>query len=97
MKKMKKWSQEKTDELKSQKCKKPRVFFYLFIIFFYFYFLIIFFHFSVLCSDSLDFAKCSLLFPNFLVENAAQHKKSMKKTKKMMRNEKKWWKIDNLW
>ena len=56
--------------------------------FFIFYFcFIIFFHFSVLCSESLDFAKCSSIFPNFLVENAAKHKKSMKKTKNMMRNE----------
>ena len=72
---MKKWSQEKTDGLKSKKCKKPR-FFYLFFIF-----LSCFFHFSVRCSDSLDFAKCSSLFPNFLVENAAKHRKSMEKNK----------------
>ena len=65
------------------------LFFHLFFILFIYFFFIIFFHFSVLFSDSLDFAKCSSLFPNFLVENAAKHKKSMKKTKKMMRNEKK--------
>ena len=75
---MKKWSQEKTDELKSQKCKKPRVCF----IFFYH-----FFHFFVLCSESLDFAKCSSFFPNFLVENAAKHRKSMNKNKE---NDEKW-------
>ena len=53
-----------------------------FFIFHFFYHC--FFHFSVLCSDALDFAKCSSLFPNFWVENAAKHKKSTKKTKKMM-------------
>ena len=58
-------------------------FFFSFFLFLFYHF----FHFSVLCSEPLDFAKCSSLFPNFLVENAAKHKKSMKRTKNMMRNE----------
>ena len=45
----------------------------LFVIFF------TFFHFSVVSGKSADFVKCSSHFRHFLVENAAKHKKSMKK------------------
>ena len=54
---------------------------------FIFHFLSFFFHFFVLRSESLDFAKCSSFFPNFLVENAAKHRKSMNKNKE---NDEKW-------
>ena len=54
---------------------------------FIFHFFIIFFHFFVLCSESLDFAKCASFFPNLLVENAAKHRTSMNKNKE---NDEKW-------
>ena len=41
-------------------------------------------------GKSSDLAKCSSHFLDFLVENAAKHKKSMKKSKKMMRHDKEW-------
>ena len=92
---IKKWKiNEKNEKLEPRKdrwvdipkMQKTSSFFHLFFIFFIFFFISFFFHFSVLCSDSLDFAKCSSLFPIFVVENAAKHRKSMKKTKNMMKN-----------
>ena len=80
---MKKWGQEKPGELKSPKCKKSRVFS------FFYHFFHLFYHSSMVSWKSSDFAKCASHFSHFLVENAAKHKKSMKKSKKMMRHDKK--------
>ena len=84
-KKMKKSALRKARWAEIQKMQKTSSFFHFFIIFLSFWF-----RFSVIVWNSSDFAKCSSYFPHFSVENAAKHKKSMKKSKKMMRNDKKW-------
>ena len=97
-KKMKnKWKQigaKKSQVSWNPKHAKNLEFFHFFILFSIFHLFIIFYHFYMVSWRSSDFAKCPSHFPHFLVENAAKHKKFMKKSKNMMRNDKK---MKNKW
>ena len=86
-KKMKNWSQEKPGELKSQKCKKPRVFFILFIIFSFVYHLWFFICLSFVVSRNHQILpSVRHIFLNF-------RSKILQNIRSPWKSQRKWWEM----